>query len=83
MMEVYCARVVVQYHPLDFYCLKLIILHYHTQDQWQLKFNPGIKLTHCSIKRPNTLKVISRLQALKECEEVKQMSITVGPCKFS
>lgn len=56
---------------------------YHTQDQRQLKFKPRIKLSHCSIKFPNTFKVISRLQALKECEEVKQMSITVGPCKFS
>ena len=43
-----CVHVVVSFYPLFnlnsiFFCLKLIIIHYHTQEQRQLKFKPKIK----------------------------------------
>ena len=29
-----------------FHCFKLIIVHYHTQEQREIKFKPRIKLNH-------------------------------------
>ena len=29
-----------------FFCFKLIIIHYHTQNQRKIKFKPRIKLNH-------------------------------------
>ena len=29
-----------------FHCFKLIIIHYHTQKQWKIKFKPRTKLNH-------------------------------------
>ena len=41
--------VVVQFYPwfnFIFFCFKLIIIHYHTQKQEEIKFKPSIKLNH-------------------------------------
>ena len=42
--------VVVQFYPTGlkfiFFCFKLITLHYHTQNQKQIKFKPKMKLNH-------------------------------------
>ena len=43
------ACVVVQFYPwfkFYFLCFKLIIIHYHTPKQREIKFEPRIKLNH-------------------------------------
>ena len=45
-------HVVVQFNPIFlgsnsiFLCFKLIIIYYHTQKQWKIKFKPRTKLNH-------------------------------------
>ena len=43
------ACLVVQFYPWFKFislCFKLIIIHYHTQKQTEIKFKPSIKLNH-------------------------------------
>ena len=44
-----------------FFCLKLIIIHYHTQKQKKIKFKPRIKLNH----NINTKSIDTKLQGPK------------------
>ena len=47
------AYVVVQFYPwfkFYFLCFKLIIIHYNTQKQKKIKFEPRIKLNHNTCK---------------------------------
>ena len=49
MMFWYDVYVVAQFYPYSnfiFLCFKLIIIHYNTQKQKKIKFEPRLKLNH-------------------------------------
>ena len=48
-----------------FLCFKLIIIHYHTQKQREIKFKPRIKLNH-NIYNMQALKVYCGTGLIKE-----------------
>ena len=57
-------------------CFKLIIIHYHTQKQREIKFKPRIKLNHnicnkrfAKIRNPDSVK-------LQKCTAVRGLAVS-------